>query len=196
MNYGEAMEAAEQKFISWDGAELFYRSWVPDNASDNALPLFLLGHEHSGLWQETADSLDLNDVAIFAWDARGHGRSPGERGAANDFGTLVKDVDAFVRHVREQHGFALENMIVLGHSVGAVTMSAWVHDYAPPIRAMILATPAFRVRLYVPFAIPSLRLKQRFIGPGFVKSYVKSKMLTHDAEQAAQYDADPLIFRQ
>ena len=140
--------------------------------------------------------LALDDVAIFAWDARGHGRSSGERGAAENFGTLVKDVDAFARHVRDNQGFAFENMIVLAHSVGAVTVSAWVHDYAPPIRAMILATPAFRVRLYVPFAIPSLRLKQEFIGPGYVKSYVKAKMLTHDPVQAAQYDADPLIFRQ
>ena len=29
-----------------------------------------------------------------------------------------------------------------------------------------------------------------------MKSYVKSKMLTHDREQAARYDSDPLIFRQ
>ena len=45
-------------------------------------------------------------------------------------------------------------------------------------------------------SIPSLRLKQNFIGPGYVKSYVKSKMLTHDAEQARAYDNDPLMFRQ
>ena len=35
-----------------------------------------------------------------------------------------------------------------------MTVTAWVHDYAPPIRAMILATAAFHVKLYVPFAIP------------------------------------------
>ena len=62
--------------------------------------------------------------------------------------------------------FAMENIIVLAHSVGAVTVAAWVHDYAPPIRAMILATAAFRVRLYVPLAIPALRLKQTNLGPG------------------------------
>jgi alpha-beta hydrolase superfamily lysophospholipase len=181
---------------SWDGAQLFYRAWIPSQPSKKALLLFHRGHEHSGRWAEFVETLGLDDVSIFAWDARGHGRSSGERGAAENFGTMVKDVDAFVRHVREQHGFVLENMIVLAHSVGAVSVSAWVHDYAPPIRAMILATPAFRVRLYVPLAIPSLRLKQKFIGPGYVKSYVKSKMLTHDPEQAALYDADPLIFRQ
>lgn len=181
---------------SWDGAELFYRAWIPETPTAKALLLFHRGHEHSGRWSEFVEMLGLQDVAIFAWDARGHGRSAGERGAAENFGAMVKDVDAFVRHVRDDHGYALENMIVLAHSVGAVSVAAWVHDYAPPIRAMILATPAFRVRLYVPLAIPSLRLKQKFLGPGYVKSYVKAKMLTHDPAQAALYNADPLIFRQ
>lgn len=190
------MKPAENTFSTWDGAELFYRAWIPAEPTEKALLLFHRGHEHSGRWSEVVEMLGLNDVAIFAWDARGHGRSAGERGSAENFGTMVKDVDAFVRHVSERHGFALNNMIVLAHSVGAVTVAAWVHDYAPPIRAMILATPAFRVRLYVPLAIPSLRLKQKFLGPGYVKSYVKAKMLTHDPVQAAIYDADPLIFRQ
>jgi alpha-beta hydrolase superfamily lysophospholipase/SAM-dependent methyltransferase len=190
------MPATENTMSSWDGAQLFYRAWIPPRPTEKALLLFHRGHEHSGRWAEVVEMLGLEDVAVFAWDARGHGRSAGERGAAENFGAMVKDVDAFVRHVREHHGFALENMIVLAHSVGAVSVAAWVHDYAPPIRAMILATPAFRVRLYVPLAIPSLRLKQKFAGPSYVKSYVKAKMLTHDPAQAALYNADPLIFRQ
>lgn len=190
------MQVTEETMPSWDGAQLFYRAYIPAEAKEKALLLFHRGHEHSGRWSEVVEMLGLPDVAIFAWDARGHGRSPGERGSAENFGVTVKDVDAFVRHIVERHGFALENIIVLAHSVGAVSVAAWVHDYAPPIRAMILATPAFRVRLYVPLAIPSLRLKQKFLGPGFVKSYVKAKMLTHDPAQAALYDADPLIFRQ
>ncbi|MFZ1220316.1 MAG: bifunctional alpha/beta hydrolase/class I SAM-dependent methyltransferase, partial [Chthoniobacterales bacterium] len=190
------MNATEHTFATWDGAEIFYRAWIPAEKTEKALLLFHRGHEHSGRWSEVVEMLGLDDVAVFAWDARGHGRSAGERGSAENFGMMVKDVDAFVRHVSEQYGFELPNMIVLAHSVGAVSVAAWVHDYAPPIRAMILATPAFRVRLYVPFAIPSLRLRQKFLGPGFVKSYVKAKMLTHDPAQAALYDADPLIFRQ
>src|SRR5213079_1413302 len=186
------MEATERTFTSWDGAELFYRSWIPNKATDKALLLFHRGHEHSGRWQETVDSLDLNDIAIFAWDARGHGRSSGDRGAAKSLHDVIKDVDAFARHVSEKFGIPIENMIVLAHSLAAVTVTAWVHDYAPPIRAMILATAAFHVKLYIPFAIASLRLFR----PRFVKSYVKSRMLTHDKAQAALYDSDPLIFRQ
>jgi SAM-dependent methyltransferase len=76
------------------------------------------------------------------------------------------------------------------------TCSYWVHDYAPRLRGMILATPALRVKLYVPLAVPLLRLRQWLLGPGYVKSYVKATMLTHDAEQAARYQADSAIFPQ
>lgn len=186
------MRAIERTFATWDGVELFYRAWIPEKRTDKALLLFHRGHEHSGRWQETVDSLGLDDVAIFAWDQRGHGRSSGERGAANSIVDLVKDANAFARHVSKTYDISFENMVVLAHSLAAVIITAWAHDFAPPIRAMILATAAFRVKLYVPFAIPALRIAK----PKFVKSYVKSKMLTHDVDQARRYDSDPLIFRQ
>jgi alpha-beta hydrolase superfamily lysophospholipase/SAM-dependent methyltransferase len=190
------MNPTEHTFRSWDGAALFYRAWLPAKPAGNALLLFHRGHEHSGRWQETVDALALDDVAVFAWDARGHGRSPGERGSAENLAAIVRDTEAFARHVAHEHGIAAENTIVLAHSVGAVTATAWLHDYAPKIRALILGTPAFRVKLYLPLAVPALRLKQEAVGPGFVKSYVKARMLTHDRAEAARYEADPLIFRQ
>src|SRR5213596_4058248 len=186
------MEATEHAMKSWDGAELFYRAWIPRETTDKAILLFHRGHEHSGRWEEAVELLGLKDIAVFAWDARGHGRSPGERGVANNFADVIRDVDAFARHISERYEIPIENMIVLAHSLAAVSVAAWVHDYAPPIRAMVLATAAFHVKLYIPFAIPVLRI----VRPRFVKSYVKSKMLTHDREQAARYDSDPLIFRQ
>ena len=190
------MQTQTQTFSSWDGTELFYRSWLPARPTDKALLLFHRGHEHSARWQETVESLGLKDVAVFAWDARGHGHSPGERGSAENLGAVIQDVEAFVRHVSKHHQIPVENMVVMAHSVGAVTVAAWVHDYAPPIRGLILAVPAFRVKLYVPFAVPFLRLKQKLFGPGYVKSYVKANMLTHDREQASAYRADGMIFRQ
>ncbi len=137
----------------------------------------------------------MEDVAIFAWDARGHGRSPGERGAGRDLSDVIKDVDVFVRHVSKNYDIPVENMIVLAHSLAAVTVSAWVHDYAPPIRAQILATAAFKVKLYVPLAVPGLRVLQKFVKSGKVTSYVRGTMLTQDKVEAARYEDDPLIFR-
>lgn len=179
-----------------DGAELHYRAWLPEKPTTRSLLLFHRGHEHSGRWEETVASLGLADVAVFAWDQRGHGRSSGERGSAPDLATVIRDADEWARHLCTEFGVALEDAIVLAHSLGAVVATAWVHDYAPPIRGLILATPAFRVKLYAPFAAPFLRLKEKLFEGGYVKSFVKAGMLTKDSEQARAYDDDPLIFRQ
>jgi alpha-beta hydrolase superfamily lysophospholipase/SAM-dependent methyltransferase len=190
------MKSTEHTYRSWDGVELFYRAWLPAQPTDKALVLLHRGHEHSGRWQETVEALDLRDVAVFASDARGHGHSPGERGAAENLAALIRDVEAFVRHISSQYEIPVENVMVMAQSVGAVIAAAWVHDFAPPIRGLILAVPAFRVKLYVPFAVPLLRLRQKVLGSGYVNSYVKAKMLTHDPAQAERYRRDPLIFRQ
>jgi hypothetical protein len=76
-----------------------------------------------------------------------------------------------------------------------VLISTWAHDFAPRVRCLVLASPAFKVKLYVPFARPGLRLMQRLRGNFFVNSYVKSKFLTHDPARQASYDKDPLLSR-
>ncbi len=187
----------EHEFVAADGVRLFYRAWLPPQPARRAMFLFHRGHEHSGRLADAVRALALPDTAVFAWDARGHGRSPGVRGAAPSFACIVKDLDGFVRHVAASHRIALSDVVVLGHSIAAITVAAWVHDYAPPIRAMVLLTPALRVKLYVPLAIPGLRLLKAVRGEdrAFITSYVSSKVLTHDPDEQRRYNEDPLISR-
>jgi alpha-beta hydrolase superfamily lysophospholipase/SAM-dependent methyltransferase len=193
----QRLSRVEQTFTSFDSSELFYRAWLPTSRiAHKAIVLVHRGHEHGGRWEEFVLMLGVSDTAIFAHDLRGHGRSPGERGYAQHFADHVRDLDVFTKHVSLKYDVPVENMVVLGHSVGAVVAAAWVHDYAPPIRGMVLATPALRVKLYVPLARQGLTATQAIKGKSFIKSYVKPKMLTHDPEQAAAYAADPLISRQ
>jgi alpha-beta hydrolase superfamily lysophospholipase len=200
MSQGVAIErpsnlrmASEHTFRTSDGVELFYRAWRPATESRRAIVLFHRGHEHSGRWQDFVDRIGLGDAWFFAWDARGHGRSPGDRGYAESFGRMVQDADEFVRHLATHFDVPIKNMAVVAQSVGAVLAATWVHDYAPPIRALVIATPALRVKLYIPFAIPGLRLLRMLKPKSFIHSYVKPKMLTHDFEQARLYASDDLI---
>lgn len=192
----------ESQFETHDGQTLFYRYWpaVSTSTSTDAAPrgavlLFHRGHEHSGRVAHLVDEFDLPGHAFFAWDARGHGRSPGERGYSPGVATSVRDIQTFVDHIAAEHGIAVQDMAVVAQSVGAVLATTWVHDYAPPIRCLIAASPAFKVKLYVPFARPGLKLMHRLRGKFFVNSYVKAKFLTHDPERIASYDTDPLITR-
>jgi len=186
----------ERTFRTHDGVDLFYRHWpAVSSAPRGAIVLFHRGHEHSGRMAHLADELDLPDFAMFAWDARGQGRSPGERGFSPSLGTSVRDVQTFIDHIVAAHGLAQEDVAVVAQSVGAVLTATWAHDYAPQIRCMVLASPAFKVKLYVPFARTGLSILHKLRGNFFVNSYVKSRFLTHDPERMRSYDADPLIAR-
>jgi alpha-beta hydrolase superfamily lysophospholipase len=190
--------AQEKYFITHDGSTLFYRYWPPTASQmtePRAVALLHRGHEHSGRLQHIVDELALADFAMFAWDARGHGSSPGPRGDSPSFAALVKDVDSFVRHIGNAHGIAIANIAVIGQSVGAVLAATWVHDFAPQLRCLVLTAPAFKVRLYVPLARPGLALIRRLFGNFFITSYVKAKFLTHDPERIRSYDEDPLVTR-
>ncbi|MGQ0710215.1 MAG: bifunctional alpha/beta hydrolase/class I SAM-dependent methyltransferase [Rhodoferax sp.] len=190
---------AQAGFDTQDGTRLFYRSWQPRapravaQGGPRALVFLHRGHEHSGRIQPLVEHLGYTQDWAFAWDARGHGHSPGERGDAPSFATLVQDFDGFVRHLQQRYGVAPANMLVVANSVGAVLAATWLHDYAPQVRGVVMAAAAFEIKLYVPLAKPALRLGLAFKKELFVTSYIRSSMLTHDSGQAQGYDADPLI---
>jgi alpha-beta hydrolase superfamily lysophospholipase len=191
------MRIPEERFFpTSDGTRLFYRYWPAlSGPATQVVVLFHRGHEHSGRLQHIVDELELPGLAMFAWDARGHGRSFEEQADDASIGTLVKDVDDFIRHITGTYAIATEDLAIVGQSVGSVLVATWVHDFAPPIRCMVLAAPAFKVKLYVPLARPTLRLVQALRGNFYVKSYVKPGALTHDPERIASWLNDPLIRR-
>ena len=185
-------------FLTHDGVELLYRHWPatqPGAGPRKAVVMFHRGHEHGGRMAHLPAELDLPDYDFFAWDARGHGLSPGARGDSPSFATSVRDVQTFLDHLSVTYAIQQSDMAVLAQSVGAVLISTWAHDYAPKVRCLVLASPAFRVKLYVPFARPGLKLLRQWRGNFFVNSYVKARFLSHDPERIASFENDPLITR-
>jgi len=187
-------EFKECHFTTSDGVELYYKNWT-GSTKDKAIVLFHRGHEHSGRMQHVVDELEMPEVPMFCWDARGHGMSPGERGYSPSIGRTVQDIEEFINHICTTYDIKKENIFVIAQSVGAVTAITWAHDYAPKIRGMVVASPAFDVKLYVPFAKQLVGLAQKITGKFFVNSYVNAKFLTHDEELIDNYNKDPLISR-
>ncbi len=180
-------------FSSFDGTKLAYRSWTSENSNGRAIILLHRGHEHSGRLSDIAEYFVSSGYSCFAYDSRGHGESPGPRGYCDHFTDLIKDLDIFVEYIKLHYEIKIENTVILANSMGSVVASTWVHDYAPNLRGMILVAPAFKIKLYVPFAMIGLRLLQAIKSPVFITSYVKSGLLTHDKIEQEKYDSDPLI---
>ena len=187
----------ESGFNSIDQTRLFYRSWQPKIVRTDGVTRALIflhrGHEHSGRIQSLVEQFGFQQDWAFAWDARGHGYSPGARGDAPSFDVLVQDFNAFVAHIQKIYQIEPENIVIVANSVGAVIASTWIHDFAPRIRGVVMAAAAFKIKLYVPFAKSCLRLAICFKPDLFVTSYIRSSMLTHSQEQAEAYDRDTLV---
>ena len=156
----------ERFFRTRDGVSLFYRHWP--GTSGNAVVLIHRGHEHSGRMAHLVDELELPNVSFFAWDARAHGHSEGTQ-SGTTMSMLVQDLNEFVRHVHTEFKIAEENVAIVAQSVGAVIAAAWAHDYAPAIRCLVLTAPAFKVKLYIPFARLGLTIWHKLIGDFCVK---------------------------
>lgn len=186
------MNSERLQFTTDDGQQLHYKTWNVAGSS-KALVLLHRGHEHADRWDTAVPSLITPDTAIYAWEARGHGQSPGRRGHAAGFMEYVRDLDTFFHHLQRTHGMMPERTVVVAHSVGGVVGAAWVHDFAPRIAGLVLATPALEVNLIVPGALTGIRLMQKVKKDATIKSYVRGSWLTRDANAAAVYDADKLI---
>ena len=186
------MNSERLQFTTDDGLALHYKTWNVQGAS-KALVLLHRGHEHADRWDTVVPSLAMPDTAIYAWEARGHGQSPGRRGHAAGFMEYVRDLDTFFHHLQKTHGLVPERTVVVAHSVGAVVAATWVHDFAPRIAGLVLATPALEVNLIVPGALTSIRAMQKLKSDATIKSYVRGSWLTRDLSAAAAYDADKTI---
>lgn len=209
-DHSTSIIAEQSCFNAYDGTALYYRYWLTmplDKLTEQSqstqkseqqptlkqVILLHRGHEHSGRLNELGERFAQAGYQVFAWDARGNGRSGGIKDHADSVTELERDLNDFVNLVIAQTGIAIEDTLIVASSIGAVLAAAWVHDYAPTIRGMILGTPALSIRLYIPFAIPALKMARKFGLMPRVSSYVKAQVLTHDKQAQAAYNADPLI---
>ncbi|PKG35533.1 alpha/beta fold hydrolase [Psychrobacter sp. Sarcosine-3u-12] len=194
----------ESCYNAYDGTAIYYRYWLTmplevikqtsqQHTQQRQVILLHRGHEHSGRLAKLGEQFAKAGYQVFAWDARGNGRSGGIKDHAESVTELERDLDGFVQLVIGQTGIAITDTLIVASSIGAVLAAAWVHDYAPNIRGMILGTPALSIRLYMPFAIPSLKVARALGLMSRVSSYVKAQVLTHDKDAQQAYNADPLI---
>ena len=186
------MKTIQNTFKTFDNQELFYRTWEHETSSNGKILILLhRGHEHSARLESIAAKKEFEGYKIYSYDNRGHGETKVE--AAYEFMDLVRDLDAFVAFVCETEGKKEEDVFVIANSVAGVVASTWVHDFAPNIRGMALVAPAFKIKLYFPFAKEFLKLAIAVNPKLNIKSYVKSKFLTHDELEQKRYDEDSLI---
>ena len=110
-------------FAGCGGLDLFYQVWRPARPRVVLINLHGLG-DHSGLYPNLAAHFPPRDVALYAYDMRGNGRSPGQRAFVRSWLELLEDLHAFLGQVRLWEPNL--PLFLLGNSLGGLV----VLDYA------------------------------------------------------------------
>ncbi|MBM4362452.1 MAG: lysophospholipase [Deltaproteobacteria bacterium] len=152
--------------------------------------------EHGGRYDELAGLLQRRGLAIARPDLRGHGRSGGARGYCRHFDEYVADLQATLDHLAKDPRFpSTVPLALLGHSMGGLVATRAATRLGERPAGLALSAPFFGVARALSGVERLLGGVAGRIAPGLRQpSGLRGSDLTHDAEIAARYDADPLGF--
>lgn len=150
--------------------------------------------EHGERYMHVMDAWADRGITTVAINLRGHGRAEGRRGHCDWFEEYLDDAAELERLVVER----LPDVpaILFGHSFGGLIAATVAIRKAAPWRALLLSGPFFDTAKPVPAAKRLVgRIASRLAPTLALPMGLAGKDVTHDAERARAYDADPLCFK-
>lgn len=141
--HGPRFEVASQRFISFDGAPLGLSAWLPPEGQEPwavIIGLHGMNDYADATFYLMGPWFAARGVAVYAYDARGFGRSP-DRGVWGGQTLMMEDLRTAVRVARQLYPNA--TLAVVGNSMGsAEAIATFGAPDAPHIDRLVLTAPA------------------------------------------------------
>lgn len=184
-----SVAADEGTFPGRGGLPLHYRSWRPPHPRAALVIVHGLA-EHSGRYGNVVDYFAPLGYALYAFDLRGHGRSPGPRGYVDSWRDYREDLAAFLARVADREP-GLPRFL-LGHSMGGVIALDYALVHPEGLQGVIASAPALG-RIALPRALWVLAYALNRLRPRFsVRLPLRAGDVTRDARMVRSIEADPL----
>ncbi len=137
------MKHLETSYTTHDGLKLYLQAWMPESPKASLLLAHGLG-EHSGRYAPLVERLVESGIAVFTFDGRGHGKSVDGKPDAffTSYRDYLEDIDRLYEKVVGY--FPGIPSFLFGHSMGGGLMAAYVIDYQPKAKGVILSSPAIK----------------------------------------------------
>lgn len=185
------MEHQQGTFRAARGLNLFYQCWRPGGAPAAALAFLHGVGDHSGRIDRLALPLADRGIAVYAFDQRGFGRSPGRKGHIDAWADYREDTRAFLGLVQEQLPGAPR--FLMGYSLGAaVALDYILHSPEGLNGAIFSGAPIEPAGVANPFQIALARVMSRVLPTFAIQMTNDIQGVTRDAAVIAALEQDPL----
>ncbi len=184
------MKHTEGVFQGFGGSHLYYQRWFPDEEPVGILALVHGLGGHSKLFNNGVRCLIPQGYGIYAFDLRGHGRSPGQRGHIQHWSELREDLRTFVSFIHAHE--SAERCFLWGHSLGGTIALDYALHYPEHLQGLVLSAPALG---HVSIPLWKIMLGQALsqVWPRFnLKVGLEHSASSRDAGVLASIATDPL----
>ena len=136
------MKHDQGNFLGADKIDLYYQSWHPDCSIKGIVAIVHGLGGHSDIFGNLVKFLCDRGLAVYGFDLRGHGRSPGQRGYINNWSEFREDLKAFLELIATKDKSPL---FLLGQSLGGTITLDYALHYPSQLQGLILLSPALKV---------------------------------------------------
>jgi alpha-beta hydrolase superfamily lysophospholipase len=186
------MQHEEGTFQAAGEMILYYQSWVPEGNPRAILAIVHGFGEHSSRYPHVVEGLVPRGYAVYGFDLRGHGRSPGQRGHINAWAEYREDVRAFLQMIGEKEPG--RPVFLLGHSMGALIALDYVMRQPGGLAGVVLSSlPIDPVGVAKAHLIAMARLLSRLWPTFAMEVGLETAALSRNPEVVRAYEEDPLV---
>ena len=121
-------------FEGSDGTKLYYEAEIPEKVEATLIIVHGLS-EYIASYTEFRDFLVARNIAVYGFDARGHGNSPGIRAHVNRWSEYTEDLHCFMKLVQEEQKGKL---LIFAHSMGTTITTNYLMEYQDDLAGLIL----------------------------------------------------------
>lgn len=186
------MKHLESSFAGVGGLELHSQAWVPDGTPRAVVALVHGVGEHCGRYMNVVRPLVDDGYAVYSFDQRGHGRSPGRRVHIDRWTEYRDDLSAFLGTVRTAQPGA--PVIVYGHSMGSLVVLDYLLQKPSGLAGAVISGVALQpAGVGSPAMIAMARVLTHVTPTLAISLGIAAEDLTRDPAALAAYRADPLV---
>lgn len=187
------MRHIDDEFPGYQNLNLYYQCWLPSN-KPRAILLVVHGlAEHSGRYLNLVNHFVPRSYAVYSFDYRGHGKSPGLPGYVDRFSDYINDLQAFGDMVRKNHHDS--RLFLVGHSIGGTIAITYATQHQDELDGLVVSGATLQVGASVsPVMIMAARVLSCLL-PKAGLDIIDATAISRDQNVVAAYTNDPLVYR-
>lgn len=175
-----------------EGEKIYSQKWLTDSPAKAVIVLVHGLGEHIGRYNHVANFLNKNQISVYGFDHRGHGKSSGKRGHIGSNQYFISDIDTMIDVAKKENpGLPV---FLYGHSLGGNMVLYYSLFKKPSIQGVISTSPGIGTGEPVPPAkLMAAKILKTLLPAMTMDNGLDVNNLSHNPQVIKDYQEDPLV---